>query len=356
MSLLSVFLDETGFLAHVAALVAKRAGKSQFKVFVAFYATISLMTVFTSNDVVILTFTPFICKFAKRTKIDATPFVVSEFVAANSWSMLFLIGNPTNVYLTCASGIDFISYLSVMWLTTILCGVASFLTLYLIFRKRLKAPLDYEHSEQPIKDKTLAIVCGIVLGVCTVLVAVSSYIGLEMWLVSFVCCVTLYLFAGVYSIFNKGKGEIVLSSLKRTPWQMIPLVIGMFVVVLALVNTGATEKAAALIGGDMPILRYGVLSTLSANLVNNIPMSVLFSSIINSADATIFLKAVYSTVIGSNIGAFLTPLGALAGLMFLSIVKDNGVKMTFSSFVKYGVPIATVSLLFALVGLFVVLG
>ena len=83
------------------------------------------------------------------------------------------------------------------------------------------------------------------------------------------------------------------------------------------------------------------------NVMNNIPMSVFYASIINIGD----LKATYSTIIGSNLGAFLTPIGALAGIMFTSLLKKYDVKYTFIDFIKYGVIISIPTLLVALFSL-----
>lgn len=66
----------------------------------------SLLTVATSNDVVILTLTPIVCHFAKATRTDPTPLLFLEFYAANIWGMVLLIGcvfricSPTTVSLT----------------------------------------------------------------------------------------------------------------------------------------------------------------------------------------------------------------------------------------------------------------
>lgn len=89
----------------------KKAGASQKKLFFLLYIVTSVLTVFTSNDVIILTFTPFICYFAKNCEIDPVPYIVTEFVAANTWSMLFIIGNPTNIYLATTYGVGFAEYL-----------------------------------------------------------------------------------------------------------------------------------------------------------------------------------------------------------------------------------------------------
>ena len=52
MTVLSIFLDETGFFKWLANAVLKKAGQNQIKLFTAFYITISLVTIFTSNDII----------------------------------------------------------------------------------------------------------------------------------------------------------------------------------------------------------------------------------------------------------------------------------------------------------------
>ena len=64
MTLMSVFLDEEGFFRYLAGVVLCRAGTDQRKLFFLLYGAVSVLTVFTSNDIVVLTFTPFICYFA----------------------------------------------------------------------------------------------------------------------------------------------------------------------------------------------------------------------------------------------------------------------------------------------------
>ena len=66
-------------------------------------------------------------------------------------------------------------------------------------------------------------------------------------------------------------------------------------------------------------------------------MSVLFSNIINIPDINIRNQAIYSTIIGSNLGAFLTSIGVLAGIMFTDLVHKQEVDFSFKTFVKFGV-------------------
>ena len=123
----------------------------------------------------------------------------------------------------------------------------------------------------------------------------------------------------------------------RTPYEIVPFVVGMFTLVLALEKYGVTQSIANLFGNSVPTLVYGFSSAFIANLVNNIPMSVLFSSICEFSNEAIRARAIYASIIGSNIGAFISPLGALAGIMWLSILKKYDVKFSYLDFLKYGI-------------------
>ena len=128
----------------------------------------------------------------------------------------------------------------------------------------------------------------------------------------------------------------------------------MFVLVLALDKYGVTGVIRDLLSGEGTVFRYGFASFLSANVLNNIPMSVLFSPVVGGiADAGARTTALYATVIGSNLGAFFTPIGALAGIMWSAMLKKYSVRLSFLDFIRYGAAIAIPSLVMALLGVLI---
>ena len=153
MTFISTFLDSVGFFSFLASKAASKAKGSQVRLFIIIFIFVSILTMFTSNDVVILTFTPFICYFAKRTKINPIPYLVMEFAAANTWSMMFIIGNPTNIYLGLSAGISFFDYFTIMAIPTLVTGVIEVLLLLLIFRNKLKEKFTCEDSDDVSLDK-----------------------------------------------------------------------------------------------------------------------------------------------------------------------------------------------------------
>lgn len=350
MTLFSVYLDELGFFSYLSEKVLIVAKNSQKKLFLCLYLTVSVLTVFTSNDIIILTFTPFICAFCKRSGIDPKPYLFSEFVAANTWSMALLIGNPTNIYIGGSSGLTFFGYFSVMILPTIASGTVSFLILYLLFKKSLckKAEIDNVKTAE-IKDKFLLYIGLAALISCIILLAVSSYINIESWII----CVSLFvvelLITVIYLVVKRRGAGFILSVIKREPYELIPFILSMFVIVSSLKSSGATGILKSFLDGFDEIFSYGISSFLCSNLINNIPMSVLFSTV------TVSAKSTYATIVGSNLGAIFTPVGALAGIMWSGLLKKNGIKFSFRDFIVYGAAVSVPSLITCLAVLGLVL-
>lgn len=348
MTAISIVLDELGLFKFLASVASKYAKDNQFILFLVLYFLTSVLTVFTSNDIVILTLTPFICFFSKRSRINPIPYLVAEFVAANTWSLMLVIGNPTNIYLATSSGIDFISYFKVMALPTVIAGVVELGLLFLIFHRYLKQPLLGNDVIFPLEDKPSVIVGLAHLFVCLVFLIISSYINVEMWLVAAISATSLLVFMLIYSFFKRKEIEHVVATLKRLPYQLIPFFLSMFVIVVALNTQGISEKLASFLGSNNTIWVYGYSSFLASNLINNIPMSILFTNLTSTLTGTAYYQAVYASIIGSNIGAFLTPIGALAGIMFSSLLSDNNVRFSFLDFIKYGalisIPVITSAL------------
>ena len=348
MTLLSIFLDEVGLFRYLAHLASKKAKNNQFVLFVIFYCLTSALTIFTSNDIVILTFTPFICFFCKNSKINPIPYLVAEFTAANTWSMMLIIGNPTNIYLATSTGLNFFDYFKVMAVPTLIAGISEFLLLFLLFNKKLKEPILVSDEDLKIRNKSMLIIGVIHLVICLIFLVISSYIGVEMWIVAASAALSLLICSIITSLITKKDWVLLGSSLKKLPYQLIPFFLSMFVIVVALNEQGIATKIASFLGNENVIWTYGYSSFLASNLINNIPMSILYSSLINNVPSGLVLPATFASIVGSNIGAFLMPTGALAGIMFTNLVNEHNTKYTFLDFVKYGsiisIPVITITL------------
>lgn len=336
MTVISVFLDEAGFYSFLAASVVERAGGSQRRLFFILFAVVSVLTVFTSNDIIILTFTPFILYFAKNSGVNPIPYIFGEFVAANTWSMCFVFGNPTNIYISSAFDIDFMTYARTMVPVTLLSGLCSLAVLFCVFHKSLVQPLCVRHEQAPVWNRPLSFAGLAALGLCVTGMALSDVLKVEMWVVALTFAL-LYLAIIMIYLAATGRGMTMLTeTVGKLPWTLIPFLLSMFVLIISLNQAGVTQALARRLP-DNPVA-YGFASFAASNLLNNIPMSVLFTSLLSSTHAG--MDSVFAVIMGSNLGALLTPVGALAGIMWLSIVKEHSVRFSFLTFVKYGEIIA----------------
>jgi arsenical pump membrane protein len=232
-------------------------------------------------------------------------------------------------------------------LPAIASGLTGFLVLILIFKKQLSTPVVRQTLEQkqyrPTVIKIPMIVTVIHLIVCIIALAFCDALKIEMWLICLALFFSLTIFNIVYDLIIVLSIRPVLHSIKKAPFELIPFVLSMFIIVLALKNNGVTDiLCQTLVGGQKTDgVSFGFLSAISANLLNNIPMSVLFEKIISGTS----ISAVYGAIIGSNVGAFITPVGALAGIMWSKILAKYDIKMPFVKFLLYGGAVAIPTLL-----------
>ena len=350
MTLISVFLDAAGFFRFLAERMLSRAKGSQRSLFLTLYLTVAVLTVFTSNDIIVLTFTPFICYFTRNAKIDPLPYLFCEFIAANTWSMILIIGNPTNIYLATGAEVTFFDYFKVMALPTLLAGLGSLAMLLLLFRKKLQEPLRPSAPAVHRLDRPLVGLGVTHLALCILFLVLSSYVNLPMWLIALAAFLSLFLSASAYLLLRGRSLVVIRETLKRTPLEMAPFVLSMFVLVLALEKYGVTRTLADLLNRFPAAWSYGISSFLAANLMNNIPMSVLFERITAGGEAA----ALYAAVIGSNLGAFCTPIGALAGIMWMQLLRAHEIRLSFGRFTRYGALIALPALALAILGLVII--
>jgi arsenical pump membrane protein len=133
------------------------------------------------------------------------------------------------------------------------------------------------------------------------------------------------------------------------PWKIMPFVFGMFVMVEVLSISGwitlFSNTLASLVNmvGLIPSLfLMSFLSSLSCNIMNNQPMTILFTRMLQDSSFNLTVSSLttkanmYALIMGSNFGANFTLIGALAGIMWSNISADKGVHISYKKFAYYG--------------------
>ena len=205
-----------------------------------------------------------------------------------------------------------------------------------------------EYENYKLNDKLSVIVSCAHLIIAIILLAIASYINMEMHIISLCLCLSLLCYSIIMCIIKKD-GRVITKTLKRIPYDLSVYVLSMFVLVVSLKSSGILLELSKILNSfNNDILSYGVSSFLFSNLMNNIPMSVMFSEMIAGGGS---YEALYASVVGSNLGAYLTPLGALAGIMWLGLLKNEKIDLTFKKFVLICAPVSIFAIMVCLITL-----
>lgn len=346
LTFISKFLDAVGLFGFLATRVGRIGNGNQLVLFSVFYLLVSALTIATNNDIIIIV-TPIIIYFARACKANPIPYLVMVCFVLNTLSTTFLTTNVSNLYLGSFFGITYFDYFQHLTPISLLLMVLLYLLLILVFHKQLRVRINPEVEKEPIKDRFLLAIGLFALAGTTLLLILSNVIAIEMYLITLAFALFDLLVAIAYCFLKKKDKTYVTKPLKSLPYEFIPFLTSMFVIISALNETPLLSQIGALFNQiespAMQTFAYGVTSALSANLVNNVPMSLLFGDILNAAGTT-NLDSVYACILASNVCALITPCGALSSLMFIRICKENDVPFGYGAYLKYA-PLGIILLL-----------
>lgn len=349
LTFISKFLDSVGLFDYLATRVGRIGKGNQFILFTVFYFLISFLTILTNNDIIIIV-TPIIIYFARACKAKALPYLMMVCFVLNTLSTTFLTTNVSNLYLGSFFDITYFDYLKKLTPVSLILMLVLYVILILVFYKDLKVKIDTNVEKKPIKNKFLLIVGLTSLALTTILLILSSFINIEMYIITLVFALLDLIIAIIYTFSFKKEKEYFIKPLKSLPYEFIPFLVSMFIIISSLNETPLLSSVSSLIEStNNPTLEtyiYGISSALAANLVNNVPMSLLYGDILNHS-SIIDLNSVYATILSSNLCALITPCGALSSLMFIRICKENDEKISYLTYFKY----APIGLILLVIGI-----
>ena len=341
LMVISSLLDDYGFFEFCSMKAIHASKNSGHRLFLYTYLVVSFIALFAGNDVVILTTTPIILIFCRNAMINPKPYMYASFFAANTFSMPLYIGNLTNILIGDSFGLDYFGFTKYMFLPTIAAAFVNYHLLKYIFRKQIPVSFNTkDNGKVIIKNKNLITLgLAVLLGVI-ILGGIANYYKIPI------------------SVVTLGGALVLLASerriiyrLKRISWNVVIFVIGLFIVVKGLDVSGVTGKIGELvfsgISDNIFIAIYSVslLSALTCNLVNNIPMTAMMLSIFQQAPPEMNTAMGYSLVIGSNLGANFTTFGALAGILWLESARRYGWNTTITDLLKIGLFVTPIAIL-----------
>ncbi|SJL10707.1 uncharacterized protein ARMOST_14099 [Armillaria ostoyae] len=200
LAYMAITLDVSGLLQAAAFWVSNKGGTSGWKLFFYFYVMLTLTSAIVGNDPVILSGTVFLVYYTTATGLEPMPWLISEFAAANTASMVLFVGNPTNVVVCEGFNIINAAFTAYTILPFLGCSVFCFAALAFQFRDprhipRRLANIGHLNVRGVLRDPFGALVGSLILGTCLIVIIVVSFFNIDVWKISLP-------FAGAKLIFD----------------------------------------------------------------------------------------------------------------------------------------------------------
>ncbi len=326
----------------------------------------AVLSAFLDNVTTVIIIAPVAILIFERLESDPVPCLISVICASNIGGMATLIGDPPNIMIGSAARLSFLDFLSVDAPPAIVSMVAMLVAIALFLHPRLSVSpevreriMEFDESAA-ITDWQLLRRCLVVLGITLVGYVVHGWLGLEPATIALTGAALLML------LHTEGPDE----ALKSVEWSTIFFFIGLFIMVAGLVETGVLQMMGegfiAMTAGNTGAMTVvmlwasGILSGIVDNIAYTAMMTPLIKSIAVSAHpqaatagwpqiyhAPDILPLWWALSLGACLGGITTIIGSAANVVVAGIAESSGHPITFVRYLKYGVPIAFVSLLIA---------
>jgi arsenical pump membrane protein len=358
LMVITLVAERAGVLDGLARRVAVAAQGDGHRLFAyLFICGTATGTVFT-NDAAILIFTPLVFGLIEEvaeptwTPRNKIPFYFAVLYVGNLVGAL-VISNPINIIVSSIFDIGFFEYACWMVIPAVVSMAVSYLGLKVVFRKSI--PTSYRslppEGARP-HDPFMAKLCGVVLAITLVGFFSDSLTRIPIWGVALAGALTLL-------VVHRYRGGSVTRIARGVGWDVIIFLIGIFLIAMALRNVGFAHQLGSLITvladdgiGSLTTTTSFVAASCSS-LLNNHPTSGLMIWVIQDIARTGLetKMLVFGALIGGDLGPKMLPIGSLAALMWFRMLRDRGVRVPYTLYIKIGIPVTLLAVLASVVTL-----
>ena len=342
--IISLLLDEAGFFEWTALHVARWGRGNSGRLFAYMILLGAVVSALFANDGAALILTPIVIAMLVALRFSPAStlaFVMAAGFIADTASLPLVVSNLVNIVSADFFQIGFGEYASIMWPVNIVSVAATLLMLWLFYRKDIPASYDPHALEQPqnaIRDRATFHAGWWILGFLLVGLFALEPLGIPISAVAAVCAAVLLVIAG--------KGSIISTRqvLANAPWQVVLFSLGMYLVIYGLRNAGLTEALSSLLntfashGLWSATLATGLTAALLSSIMNNMPSVLIGALSIQGSEASGVIQQamIYANVIGCDLGPKITPIGSLATLLWLHVLAQKGIRITWGYYFRVG--------------------
>ncbi|OAS82886.1 MULTISPECIES: arsenic transporter [Metabacillus] len=373
---MAVILESFGFFHWAAARLVRLAEGSSYRLYWYIQLLCFLMTLLFNNDGSILITTPILILLLKNLRLkphEQIPYLLSGALIATASSAPIGVSNIVNLIALKIVHMSLYMHTAMMFVPATLGLLFMSWLMYIVVKKKLPKKLpevSYDIEElfftkhfHPLKgtisvetkNKRTKFMLAVLLFVFVIrcLLFVASYFAIPIEIVAVLGSVVLLIWRWYHLRTNP------VDILKKTPWKIFLFAFSMYVIIYGLHNVGLT---AMLVKLCEPIVNQGLfqasfimggLVSILSNIFNNHPALMIGTITLTEMGLDpITLKTIYlANIIGSDMGSLLLPIGTLASLIWMHILRENKIKVKWKDYLQVSIlviPLTTVVTLFLL--------
>jgi Na+/H+ antiporter NhaD/arsenite permease-like protein len=356
MMIMAGVISETGLFQWLAVRAVQLGRGNPVRIMQLLAIITAVGSAFLDNVTTVVLIAPVTLFVASSLGVSPIPFLIAEVLASNIGGAATLIGDPPNIIIGSAAGIDFVTFMVNMTPIVIVVLIVYVLFLPLLFRKQLPS-VEMATSVENLDSSGL---------ITDPVLLRQSLIVLGLVLLGFLLHGTLHLETATIAL--SGAALLLLWS-KRDPhkavadveWGTLLFFVGLFIMVEALVSVGAIDLAAnwllELTGGSLQVTALTILwiSAIASGIIDNIPYTATMVPLIQSLGE----KGMdtwplwWALAMGADFGGNATLVGASANVVVASFAARSDHHISFMKFLGYGAVVTFVAMLFSTVYLWV---
>jgi Na+/H+ antiporter NhaD/arsenite permease-like protein len=350
MMMIANVLRETGLFQWIAIQSVRLGKGSPYRIMVILVAVTAVTSALLDNVTIVILMAPVILFITASLRISPVPFLIALILASNIGGTATLVGDPPNILIGSAAGIDFVTFATNLAPISLLILIAFIGLAWFLFKKDLQGakidPLSIEAldtseliTNKPLLRKSLVVMAGVVLGFLF-----HGALHLEPATIALAGAIVLMLWARI-------DPDHVLREIE---WTTLFFFIGLFILVEALVEVGIIEVVAQaalrLTDGNLQMTSMMLiwLSAVASGVVDNIPYTATMIPVVENLGQAMPVGPLWwSLALGACLGGNATLVGAAANVVVANLSEKSGQPISFGLFLRYGVIVTFLSLVLA---------
>ena len=362
-------LKRTGVFRYAGWRTARLVGGNPWRLLLGFALFTAVASAFLDNVTTILLMVPVTIAICEDLDLDPRPFLITQVIASNIGGTATLIGDPPNILIGSATGLDFLAFAANLAPVAVLLLVLMVGGFWAVYGRRERLGAPSVEGQRALEEADVRVH----LGDRRLLRRALGVLALTV--LGFILHGVLHLEAGTVAMF----GAILLLLLSRVElhdvlaeveWPTIFFFVGLFVLVGGLEEIGLLDRiarrAVALTGGDVTLTALILLwfAGVTSAIVDNIPAvatlipltfsvaRLLFPDLAGLDDGAFATHAQvaplwWALALGACLGGNGSLVGASANVVAVGIAERRGESIGFWGFTRVGLSFAVVSLAIA---------